>query len=315
MIENLVLGAMWFGTRTDEATSFDLLDRFVDAGGVWIDTSDSYAFWVHPSGFGKQSEAVLGRWLASRPGMRDRVRLSTKVGCEPVRTGTWPETAEGLSAAVIKDAIDGSLSRLGTDHVEMYWAHMPDYGTPLEETVAAFDEQVTAGKAGRLGASNHAIWQVERARQIARADGRTGYTALQSHHTYLRPLPANPPLADAPARFGPVTDEVLHYLQHNPDMTLWAYTPLLSGSYTRADKPLAPEFDHPGTTRRLAVLDEIVEETGTNRNQVVLAWLAGGHPAAAPIVGVSTAEQLDDAVAGVALALTGEQRARLQAAV
>lgn len=312
-MENLVLGAMWFGTRTDESTAFDLLDRFVDAGGVWIDTSDSYAFWVDPSGFGTQSEAVLGRWLANRPSMRDRVRLSTKVGCEPTRTGDWPATAEGLSAAVIKGAIEGSLRRLGTDHVELYWAHMPDYDTPFEETVAAFDEQVTAGKAGRLGASNHALWQVERARQIARAEGRTGYTALQSHHTYLRPLPATPPLADAPARFGPVTDEVLHYLRHHPDMTLWAYTPLLSGGYTRTDKPLAPEFDHPGTTRRLAVLDEIVEETGANRNQVVLAWLAGGNPAAVPIVGVSTAEQLDDAIAGVSLELTGEQRARLQA--
>ena len=315
MIENLVLGAMWFGTRTDEARSFELLDRFVDAGGVWIDTSDSYAFWIDPSGFGKQSEAVLGRWLARRPGVRDRVRLSTKVGCEPVRTGTWPATAEGLSAAAVKNGLDGSLGRLGTDHVELYWAHMPDYATPLAETVAAFDEQVTAGKVGRLGGSNYPLWQIERARQIAAAEGRTGYTALQSHHTYLRPRPATAPLDEAPARFGPVTDEVLHYLAHHPDMTLWAYTPLLSGGYTRDDKPLAPEFDHPGTTRRLAVLDEIAEETGTNRNQVVLAWLAGGDPAAVPIVGVSTAEQLDEAVAGVSLTLTADQRERMRAVV
>jgi aryl-alcohol dehydrogenase-like predicted oxidoreductase len=182
----------------------------------------------------------------------------------------------------------------------------------LEETVAAFDELVSAGVVGRLGCSNYSVWQVERARQIARADGRTGFTAVQQHHTYLRPLPGTQPTVVH--RFGAVTDEVLHYLEHHPDMTLWAYTPLLSGGYTRADKPLPPEYDHSGTERRLAVLDEIAEETGTNRNRVVLAWLTGGNPAVMPIVGVSTADQLDEAVAGVSLELTAEQRQRLDSA-
>jgi aryl-alcohol dehydrogenase-like predicted oxidoreductase len=75
----MVLGAMYFGTRVDEATSTALLDRFADQGGTWIDTANCYAFWADPSGVGGQSEAVIGRWLASRPGMRDRVRISTKV--------------------------------------------------------------------------------------------------------------------------------------------------------------------------------------------------------------------------------------------
>lgn len=302
---------MWFGTRTDERRSFEILDRFVDAGGVWIDTSDSYAFWVHPTGFGGQSEMVLGRWLASRAGVRDRVRLSTKVGAEPAEAGDWPQTAEGLSAGVVKGALEASLQRLGTDRVELYWAHMPDPATPLEETVGAFAELVSAGAVGRLGCSNYAIWQVERARQLARAQGGAGFTAVQQHHTYLHPRPGIQPIG---LRFGGVTDEVIDYLAHHPDMALWAYTPLLSGSYTRADKPLAAMYDHPGTTRRLAALDEIAAVTGTNRNQVVLAWLTGGNPAATPIVGVSTVEQLDDAVAGVSLELTTEQRARLDAA-
>jgi aryl-alcohol dehydrogenase-like predicted oxidoreductase len=89
----------------------------------------------------------------------------------------------------------------------------------------------------------------------------------------------------------------------------------LSGGYTRADKPLAEGYDHPGTTRRLAVLDEVVAETGTDRNQVVLAWLSGGHPAVVPVVGVSSVEQLEEAIAGVALTLTAAQRERLDAAV
>ena len=219
-MENLVLGAMWFGTRTDEDTSFELLDRFVDAGGVWIDTSNSYAFWVHESGFGGQSEAVIGRWLARRPGMRDRVRISTKVGAEPASAGTWPDTAEGLSAGVVKGALEGSLSRLGTDRVELYWAHMPDAATPLDETMGAFDALVSDGLVGRLGCSNYPVWQVERARQISRERGGAGFTAIQQHHTYLRPRPGMRPSG---LRFGAVTDEVLDYVEHHPEMVLWAY--------------------------------------------------------------------------------------------
>lgn len=301
---------MWFGTRTDERRSFELLDRFVDAGGVWIDTADSYAFWVHESGFGGQSETVLGRWLAQRPGVRDRVRISTKVGAEPSSPGPWPATAEGLSAGVVKGALDGSLRRLGTDRVELYWAHMPDDVTPLEETVGAFDEVVAAGAAARIGCSNHAIWQVERARQLSRERGGAGFTAIQQHHTYLRPRPGVRPSG---LRFGAVTDEVLHYVEHHPDVALWSYTPLLSGSYTRDDKPLAETYTHPGTDRRLAVLDEVAAEIGVDRTAVVLAWLAGAG--VVPVVGVSDVDQLDAAIAGVSLELSGEQRERLDAAV
>ncbi|WP_133909468.1 aldo/keto reductase [Actinophytocola oryzae] len=313
MTEKLVLGAMLFGTVQDERRSFELLDRFVAAGGVWIDTANCYAFWEDPSGFGTQSETLLGRWFASRPGVRERVKISTKVGCEPLEAGRFPETAEGLAAGVIKNGIEASLRRLGTDHVELYWAHKPDPVTPLEETVAAFDELVSAGLVDRLGGSNYPTWQIERARGIARATGATGFTAVQQQYSYLRPRPDTRP--SVVHRFGAATDEVIHYLEHNPDMALWAYTPLLSGSYTRTDKPLAPEYDHEGTKRRLAALDEVAAELGTNRNRVVLAWLTGADPVVTPIVGVSTVAQLDEAMAGAALPLTAGQRERLDAAV
>ncbi|MCZ4123451.1 aldo/keto reductase [Streptomyces sp. H39-S7] len=313
MMENLALGAMLFGTVHDERRSFELLDRFVDAGGVWIDTANCYSFWADPSGFGGQSETVLGRWLARRPGVRDRIRISTKVGCEPTEAGRFPETAEGLSAKVVKSGIEGSLRRLGTDHAELYWAHKPDPLTPLEETVAALDELVAAGTVGRLGCSNYPTWQIEQARRTAQVQGRTGFTAIQQQYSYLRPRPATRP--SVVHRFGAVTGEVLHYLEHHPDMVLWAYTPLLGGSYTRPDKPLQAEYDHPGTTRRLQVLDDIAAETDSGRNRVVLAWMTGGSPAATPIVGVSTVQQLDEAVAGVTLQLTAGQRERLDGAV
>ncbi len=309
MIENLALGAMWFGTRVDARVSYEILDRFVDAGGVWIDTANCYSFWEDASGFGGQSELVLGRWLASRPGLRDRVRISTKVGCEPTVVGGFPEKVEGLSAGAIKSGIEGSLRRLGTDNVDLFWAHKPDYGTPLEETVAAFDELVSSGQVGRLGGSNYAVWQIERARQISQ--GGACFTAVQQHYTYLQPRPGTQP--SVVHRFGAATDEVLHYLEHNPDMSLWAYTPLLSGGYTRADKPLPAEYEHAGTARRLAALDEIARETGTNRNQVVMAWLTA-NPAVIPIAGVSRVEHVDEAIAGASLVLSVSQLSRLDAA-
>jgi len=297
---------MWLGTLVDERRSFEILDRYVDAGGVWIDTSDSYSFWVDSDGVSGQSETVLGNWLAARPGVRERVRISTKVGCVPTEPGGFPDKVEGLSAGAVKSAIEGSLEGLGTDHVELYWAHMPDPVTPLEETVGAFDELVSAGAVGRLGFSNYPVWQVERARQVSRG---AGVTAVQQLYSYLRPRPGVRPSG---LRFGAVSDEVLHYVEHHADMALWAYTPLLSGGYTRADKPLPETYDHPGTTRRLAALDEVVTETGANRNRVVLAWL---NPVATPIVGVSRVEHVDEAVAGVALELTADQRERLDSAM
>src|SRR3990170_4944834 len=95
----LVLGAMKFGTTVDEATSFALLDRFVERGGEWIDTADCYAFWASDSGYGGDSERLLGRWLAARPGIRDRVKISTKLGAEPKVAGDWPASRTGLSPA------------------------------------------------------------------------------------------------------------------------------------------------------------------------------------------------------------------------
>ncbi|WP_432868778.1 aldo/keto reductase [Microbispora rosea] len=309
---NLALGAMRFGSQVDKRAAFDLLDRFIDGGGTLIDTANCYAFWSDPNGAGGHSERVIGEWLAKRPGLRDRVLLSTKAGAQPVGGGEWPANREGLSAAAIKTAAEDSLRRLGTDHVELFWTHMEDRSVPLEETGHALALLVESGTAGRLGASNHPLWRVERARHIAQANGWPGYTALQLRHSYLSARPwAKVP--DQTHRFGWVTDEILDYVAEHPEVALWAYTPLLNGSYTRDDRPLSEAYAHPGTSRRLAVLTEVAAELGVTRNQVVLAWLAGGVPPLTPIVGVSNAAQLDEALAGVALTLPGELRARLDA--
>jgi aryl-alcohol dehydrogenase-like predicted oxidoreductase len=306
---DIALGTMFFGTRVDERTSFDLLDRFVAAGGRLLDTANCYAFWVDPGGLGGQSETVVGRWLARRPGARDQVVISTKVGAEPTVPGAWPESAEGLSAAAVEAAVKASLGRLGSDRIDLYWTHIEDRKVPLEETVGALAGLVADGTVGRLGAANHPVWRVERARQLARANGWTGYSALQLRHSYLQPRPGARP--DPSHRL--VNQDVLDYVRGDRELALWAYTALINGAYTRADRPLPEAYDHPGTTRRLAVLAEVAAELGVSPNQVVLAWLRGGDPPATPIVGVSTAAQLDEACAGAALTLTTEQRRRLDA--
>lgn len=311
MTMTTVLGAMFFGTRTDEPSSMRLLDRFVERGGSWIDTANCYAFWADPSGVGGQSERLLGRWLASRPGMRERVRIATKVRHQPTVPHRWPESAEGLSADVIRAAIKDSLGRLGTDHVDLYWAHADDRAVPLEETVEAFGELAGAGLVGRLGASNYPVWRLDRARAIARTLGVPGYSAVQLRWSYVRPRPGAP-LPDEGHLLA--TEEALDYVASDPELMMWGYTPLLGGGYTRADKPFPEAYEHPGTVRRLAALDEVAGQLGATRNQVVLAWMRTGTPGVAPIVGVSTVEQLDEALDAEALTLSARQRELLDTA-
>jgi aryl-alcohol dehydrogenase-like predicted oxidoreductase len=309
---NLALGAMFLGTGQDERTSFDLLDRFVDAGGTMIDTANNYCFWESPDGTGGASERMIGAWLAARPGMRDRILLSTKVGAElAVPGGQWPRDREGLSAKAIRAGCEGSLRRLRTDRIDVYWAHMEDRSVPLAETVGVLADLVAAGTVLRLGASNHPAWRVEQAHQLARAEGQAGYDMLQLRHTYLQPRPGIH--VDPNLPLGTVTSETLDYAQ-SEGLSIWAYQALLSGAYTRTDRPIPDSYQHPGNDHRLAVLGEVAAEIGVSRNQVVIAWLTGGAPPVTPIVGVSNLDQLDQALAGARLRLTDEQRARMNAA-
>ena len=290
----LVLGTMYFGTRTDEAMSYALLDRFVEAGGRILDTANCYSFWTSPTGHGGQSEALLGRWLAANPGLRDELVIATKVGVEPTDDGR----PEGLSAPVIEREAARSLERLGVAAIDLYWAHGEDRSTDLEETVAAFGALVERGVVRRLGASNHPTWRVERARAIAERLGVEPWTALQLTTSYVDPRPgAQVPGKDH--RFGWVSEETVDYLDVHPELELWVYSPLVQGSFDRADRPFPEAYDHPGTTERLAALRRTAQELGVPASRVVLAWmLAKGWR---PIVGVSTVEQLDSALASTQL--------------
>jgi aryl-alcohol dehydrogenase-like predicted oxidoreductase len=314
----LALGAMRFGTDTDERTSFAILDRYVEAGGTFIDTSNNYAYWVTGSQ-GGESESLLGRWRRAA-GVGDEVVVATKLGARPLAAGTsfaagaGAGAVEGLSAKVIRESAERSRERLGVARLDLLYAHIEDETTPLDETVAGFAELVAEGTVGLLGASNHWAWRVERARAIAAAAGLPGFEVLQYHHSYLRPRTDLPGRRSPDGSPGLVAGDLLSYLRVEPDLTLVAYSPLLGGAYARDDRPLDVEFDHPGTPPRLAALREVARQTGATPNQVVLSWLIGGEPPVIPLVGASSVAQLEESLAAVSLALTPEQRALLDAA-
>jgi aryl-alcohol dehydrogenase-like predicted oxidoreductase len=283
---------MMFGTTIDENTSFALLDRFVERGGVWIDTADCYSFWASETGQGGDSE---------------RVRIATKLGAEPLWAGSWPAHRAGLSRRAVLEAFSGSLERLGVDAVDLLWLHQEDRTTPIEETVEALAELTGGGLTARVGASNHPAWRIERARAHARHLGSTPIDALQLNATYLRVRPGTRP-PGVEHRFGVYSDEQRDYADTH-GLEVWAYTPLLGGAYDNPAKDIPEVYEHPGTSRRLAELDAVAADLGATRGQTVLAWhVAHG---VRPMLGGSKVAQLDAAMDAVRISLTAEQLARL----
>jgi aryl-alcohol dehydrogenase-like predicted oxidoreductase len=309
----LCLGAKNFGTATDEATSFAILDRYVQAGGTFIDTADSYAYWVNGTQ-GGESEELLGRWRRSRS-VGDEIVIATKLGARPLAPGTgFTDNAEGLSARVIRESSQRCRDRLGMDRLDLLYAHIEDPAVPLAETVQAFAALVAEGAVGLLGVSNHWAWRVERARSLAAAAGVPGYEVLQYHYSYLRRRTDVPGPLSPDGEQGVLGGDLLSYLRAEPQLAMVAYSPLLNGAYVRQDKPLDAELDHPGTPVRLAALRQVAKDTGATVNQVVLAWLIDAEIPMIPLVGASSIAQLDESLAAVDLKLTTDQRTALDAA-
>ena len=303
-VSAMCLGTMYFGTKNDESLSFRLLDRFLEAGGNVIDTANCYAFWMEGA-CGDESEDVLGRWMKVRKN-RDRIVLATKFGARPdwTKGPNYPENKEGLSAAAIEGALEDSLRRLGTDYVDLFYVHTQDPATPAEETLEALDGLVKSGKVRQIGISNHQTWRVERARQISRAHNWAEFCCIQQRHTYLRPKRGI--VLEGGAQIC-VDEELLDYCVENPDVSLLAYSPLLGGTYTRADRPLPEEYRSSDTTARMAALQRVADETGATLNQVVLAWMMQGKPAIIPLIAAGTVSQLEENLGASNVILSPEQ--------
>jgi aryl-alcohol dehydrogenase-like predicted oxidoreductase len=171
----LCLGGNVFGWTADERHSFAVLDAYVAAGGNFIDTADSYSAFA-PGNVGGESETVLGAWFQARKN-RDEIVLATKVGKKP--------GLEGLAPATIRTALEESLARLQTDYVDVYFAHADDPQTPLEETMATFDDLVKEGKVRHLAASNYGVERLEQALQVSDREGLSRYAALQPEYSLV----------------------------------------------------------------------------------------------------------------------------------
>ncbi|BBG04564.1 NADP-dependent aryl-alcohol dehydrogenase [Pseudonocardia saturnea] len=278
-----------FGWTADRDTSFAVLDAFVDAGGTMIDTADAY---TRPDP--GRSETILGEWMRAR-GNRDTLHLATKVGAQPGRTG--------LSAANIAAAARESLSRLGTDRIDLYHAHRDDPDTAQEETLDAFDALVREGLVREIGASNFSAERLRSALEISGRDGLTAFTAIQPHYNLMERDDFE--LALAP-------------LAESDELAVYPYYGLAKGFLTGKYRPDSPAPEGPraeGATAYLdsrgravlAGLDEIAAGYGVPVPAVALAWLAAQPSVTAPIASARTPEQLAQLLPMRTLALTDDE--------
>ncbi len=299
-VSRLCLGANVFGWTADRDASFAVLDAFVAAGGNFLDTADSY-MWRIPGNSGGESETIIGEWFAAR-GRREDVVVATKVGSLPSRPG--------LSAANIAAAVEDSLRRLQTDHIDLYWAHKDDPETPQEETLVAFDALVRAGKVRAIGASNFSADRLESALAISAREGLAAYVALQPHYNLME-------RTEFETTLEPVLAE--HRLSCVP------YYGLAKGFLTGKYRPGSAAVDSPRAEgarayldergrRVLAALDEVAAAHDVSLAAVALAWLAAQPTVAAPIASARTTEQLTGLLPALRLELSAPEVETLSAA-
>lgn len=289
-VSEVALGAMNFGTTVSEKEAFKVLDLYMDMGGTFIDTSNNYAHWA---GTGDESETLLGKWFAER-GCRDKVVLATKVGFDRHGEGA------GLKKEQIEYWIDESLRKLGTDYIDLYYAHTDDMNTPIEETLEAFDRLVKKGKVRTLGSSNFDTWRLAEANMTANAKGLTPYTVMQQKFSYLKPSSGVAPKYT----FNEVVNrERLRFLC-DKDMPLVAYSCLCKGAY---EKPERLDADFEGG-KRLDLVRSLALEKGVNPSALVISWLTNihrceGYPRVIPLFS-ATASHLEDNLRGLEITLS-----------
>jgi aryl-alcohol dehydrogenase-like predicted oxidoreductase len=301
----LAFGGNVFGWTADETTSFRLLDVFVDAGFNLVDTADIYSRWA-PGHQGGESETVIGRWLQAT-GKRHRVLLATKVG-KPM--GGEGSGRSGLSRRWIRQAVHDSLTRLQTDVIDLYQSHDDDAGTPLEETLAAFDELVREGKVRAIGASNYSAGRLAQALAVSAREGLVRYETLQPHYNLVERRIYEDALQGVCAAHGLGVINFFGLARG-----------FLTGKY-RSEADLAQSVRgagvkdclNPRGLRILAALDAVAAELGATPAQVALAWQMAQPTITAPIASATSVAQLQELLGAARLVLSPAQRAALTAA-
>jgi aryl-alcohol dehydrogenase-like predicted oxidoreductase len=301
-IAPIVFGGNVFGWTAEAKTSFDLLDRFVEAGYNAIDTADVYSAWA-PGNNGGESETIIGDWMKSR-GNRDKIIVVTKVG-SPMGPGK-----KGLSAAYVAQAVEASLKRLRVEAIDLYLSHWPDAETPYEETLGAYRDLVGQGKVRFIGASNLDAAQLRASLDAAKAKSLPRYDVLQpEYNLYDR------------ASF----DGALRDLCIAEDIGVITYFSLakgfLSGKY-RSEADLAKSARGGGVkaylnergTRILAALDAVAARRSAKPAEVALAWLIAKPGVTAPIASATSLEQLESLIKAGSLNLDAADMEALEKA-
>lgn len=287
----LAFGGNVFGWTADEATSFALLDAFVDSGFNLVDTADVYSHWV-PGHTGGESEAIIGRWLKAS-GRRDRIVLATKVG-KPMGPGQ-----SGLSRAYIRSAVEASLRRLQTDHIDLYQSHDDDAATPLEETMSAFAELIREGKVRAIGASNFSAPRLAEALATSARLSLPRYECLQPHYNLVERA---------------VYEDALEPLCRAEGLGVINFFGLargfLTGKYrSEADLGKSPRgggvkgYLNARGLRILAALDALAETHHATPAQVALAWTIARPGLTAPIASATSVAQWTELAAAARLRL------------
>jgi aryl-alcohol dehydrogenase-like predicted oxidoreductase len=293
-IAPLAFGGNVFGWSVDEQRSFELLDAFVDAGLNLIDTADVYSAWA-PGNRGGESETIIGKWL-KRSGKRDRVVIATKVG-------KWNEHP-GLSPMNIRQAVEGSLKRLQTDHIDLYQSHADDATVPLHETLGAFAQLIAEGKVRAIGASNYGADRFAEALKVSKEHKLPRYESLQPEYNLVSRT---------------VYEQELEPLIREENIGVINYYALasgfLSGKY-RSEADLSKSSARGGSVKKylnvrglnvLAALDEIAAAHKATVAQVALAWLMARPGITAPIASATSVEQLQELVGAVKLSLAAHE--------
>jgi len=304
-VSELCLGTMTFGRETSEADSFRIMDRFVEAGGNFLDTADVYTRGA--------SEDIVGKWLRTR--RRDDVVLATKVR---FAMGDGPNDI-GLSRKHILSGVKDSLRRLGTDYIDLYQVHAWDPRTPLEETLSTLNDLVREGLVRYIGASNFKGWQLQKAIDLSRRNGWEPFVSLQPQYNLLCRA-TEYELIDV------CVEEGLGVLPWSPLRGGW-----LSGKFTRGmerppeDSRVAIAEQHgwgeswsryntDATWRVLDALYAVAEEAGKTPAQAAINWLLNRPGVTSPIIGARTIEQLEANLGAAGWSLSAEQMERLNAA-
>jgi aryl-alcohol dehydrogenase-like predicted oxidoreductase len=303
MVAPLAFGGNVFGWTADEATSFSLLDAFVDAGFNLVDTADVYSRWV-PGHSGGESETIIGKWLA-KSGKRDRIVLATKVGME------MGPAQVGLKPAYIRAAVEDSLRRLQTDHIDLYQSHQDDPATPVEDTLSTYADLIREGKVRAIGASNFTAARLQLALDTSSRLNLPRYQTLQPLYN----------LVDRAAY-----EAELEPLCRREQLGVINFFGLargfLSGKYRSADdavksprgKMIVKDYLNPRGLAILAAVDQVAAELKATPAQVALAWQMARPGLTAPIASATTLAQFAELAAAVKLSLSAAQIAALDAA-